>query len=178
MRIVGFIFLIAALANSAFPAEPGTGSVCIAPADERPIQASAPGLFCDSEKLSLRIDNQQAVPWPLKGSVKVATLDPTIRHRVRILRWQSSAVFHISFLRVQDGRAMPVPQWLVQDRSIMGGERVPVVQVQVKRAVATDPARSSAFRAAGLRSYTSGISCLALETSGGRRHPRAGSPTA
>ena len=99
MRIVGFIFLIAALANSAFPAEPGTGSICIAPADERPIQASAPGLFCDSEKLSLRIDNQQAVPWPLKGSVKVATLDPTIRHRVVVYcagKAQQSFTFHFS----------------------------------------------------------------------------------
>jgi hypothetical protein len=69
-----------------------SGSVCIAPVLEKPILGSAPGLFCESENLSLRIDTQQAVPLPLISehhgeyqigkSVKIDALDTATRHRV------------------------------------------------------------------------------------------------
>jgi hypothetical protein len=69
-----------------------TGSVCIAPVFENPDRMSAPGLFCESGKLSLKIDTQQAIPFPLiseqhgtyriEKSVKLDALDTGTRHRV------------------------------------------------------------------------------------------------
>ena len=46
-----------------------------------PAPFSAPGLYCDSEKVSLKIDTQ-TVPSPIRESVKIARLDLTTRHRV------------------------------------------------------------------------------------------------
>jgi hypothetical protein len=74
-------------------AEPESGSVCIAPVLEKPDGRSAPGLFCESAKLSLKIDTQLAVPFPLipeqhggtdriGKSVKIDGLDTAARHRI------------------------------------------------------------------------------------------------
>jgi hypothetical protein len=46
-------------------AESESGSVCIAPVFEKPDGMSAPGLFCESGKLSVRIDTQPVVAFPL-----------------------------------------------------------------------------------------------------------------
>ena len=69
-----------------------TGSVCIAPVFEKPDGMSAPGLSCESKKLSVSFDNQQAMPFPLISehdgkyqigkSVKIDALDTATRHRV------------------------------------------------------------------------------------------------
>jgi hypothetical protein len=68
------------------------GSLCIAPVLEKPDGRSSPGLVCDSEKLSLRIDAQPAIPWPKipeqdgthrsGKSLKIDALDAGTRHRV------------------------------------------------------------------------------------------------
>jgi hypothetical protein len=73
-------------------AETESGSVCIAPVLEQPIPRSAPGLFCESAKLSVRIDTQPAVSFPLISerhgayrigkSVKIDGLDTAARHHV------------------------------------------------------------------------------------------------
>jgi len=76
--------MIAALAGSASPEESATGSLCSAPVLEKPIHASAPGLFCSSEKLSLKID-ETTMPWPIKQSLKIDALDAAVRHRVVVL---------------------------------------------------------------------------------------------
>jgi len=74
-------------------------SVCIAPVLEVPDGRSAPGLFCESANLSLRIDRQQPLPWPISKSVKVETLDPVARHRVVVFcngKPQQSFTFRFS----------------------------------------------------------------------------------
>jgi len=105
MRTARLVFLIVFLADLAFSAEPRPKTICVAPADEKPIPASAPGLFCDSEKLSLRIDTQQTMPWPIKGSVKIAVLDATARHRVTVFcdgKPQQSFTFRFSEFKTDE----------------------------------------------------------------------------
>jgi hypothetical protein len=79
--------------------EPGSRTVCITPVLEVPDGRSAPGLFCESAKLSLKIDAQQAMRWPIKGSVKVENLNPVTRHRVVVFcdgKPQQSFTFRFS----------------------------------------------------------------------------------
>ena len=73
-------------------AESETGSVCLAPVFEKPDGRSAPGLFCESAGLSLKIDTQESIPFPLISeqhgatqvgkSLKIDSLDTSTRHRV------------------------------------------------------------------------------------------------
>jgi len=65
---------------------------------------SAPGLYCDSSKVSLKID-AQLVPAPIKQSVKIAGLDPAARHRVIVLcggKPQQSFTFRFSEFKSHD----------------------------------------------------------------------------
>jgi hypothetical protein len=84
MQRIGLAILMSILATCpALPAgsEPGPGSVCIAPISWKALAYSAPGLYCDADKVSLKLD-EQIVPSPVKESFKIASLDPTVRHRV------------------------------------------------------------------------------------------------
>ena len=97
--------MILALVNSASSAGPSLGSVCIAPVPEKPDPRSAPGLFCDSEKLSLRIDKTQAMAWPVKESIKIAGLGTTTRHRVAVFcdgKPQQSFTFRFSEFKTSE----------------------------------------------------------------------------
>ncbi len=87
MRRRWVALLVAILVTSAFSAESESGSVCVAPVPEKPDKLFSPdaGIVCKPEKLSLRIDTQPAVSWPLNKSVKINALDSTTRHRVVIL---------------------------------------------------------------------------------------------
>ena len=100
MKTKGIVLLIVVLLCSAFSAESELGSVCVAPVPEEPTPYSGPpGLLCESEKLSLRVDTLQPVPWPIKESVKIDGLDLTARHRVVIYcdgKPQQSFRFHFS----------------------------------------------------------------------------------
>ena len=84
MRPVAIAFLVAALVHPSSCAESESGSVCIAPARFDPKNASAPGLYCEAEKFSLKID-AQVMAWPIKESVKLAGLDLNARHKVIVL---------------------------------------------------------------------------------------------
>lgn len=75
---------IAILAGLAIGAEPEPGSVCIAPVLQPPDPRGSPGLFCDSEKLSLKIDGK-TIAWPIKESVKIDGLSVSARYLVVIL---------------------------------------------------------------------------------------------
>jgi hypothetical protein len=80
-------------------AESQSGSVCIAPVLKKSIQASAPGLFCESEILSLKIDTRQAMPWPILNCIRIGALDTTARHRVVVFcgdKPQQSFTFRFS----------------------------------------------------------------------------------
>jgi hypothetical protein len=83
--------------------ESGSGSLCIAPARFDPKNASAPGLYCDAEKFSLKID-AQATAWPLKVSVKLTGLDLSTRHRAIVYcdhKSQQSFSFRFSEYRTK-----------------------------------------------------------------------------
>ncbi len=81
MRTGGILCVFAVLLPcSSAPLD--TGSVCVAPARFDPKNASAPGLYCEAEKFSLKVDDGQRVAWPLKDSMKLDGLDTEARHRV------------------------------------------------------------------------------------------------
>jgi hypothetical protein len=91
-----FLFLVAILMHTGVCAE--SESVCVAPMSWKPTPYSAPGLYCDSEKVSLRIDTR-VVPPPIDKSAKITALDPTARHRVVVLcdgEPQQSSAFRFS----------------------------------------------------------------------------------
>ena len=100
MRTVKLISLIAVLMCSAFSDASQTGSLCIAAVSEKPAPFSSPGLFCESEKLSLSIDGQQHVmAWPINRNMKIDGLDLGARHRVVVScrgKPQQSFAFHFS----------------------------------------------------------------------------------
>ena len=82
MRITRFGFLILTLVYSAACGEPG--AVCIAPISWKPLAYSAPELYCDAEKVSLKIDSHLVLA-PIKTSIRVSPLDFSSRHRVVVL---------------------------------------------------------------------------------------------
>ena len=68
--------------SPAILAESESGSICISPVPEKPTDFSAPGFFCDSAKLSVKIDAGQPFSWPIKQNVKLDNLDALAIHRV------------------------------------------------------------------------------------------------
>ena len=81
------IFLLFSL-GSPTPVETDLGSICIAPNPEMTPQTvpdGTPGVWCDSKKLSVKIDNRKVIPWPTKESLKVDGFDVNARHRVVVL---------------------------------------------------------------------------------------------
>ena len=96
MRSLGTPFLIVALIGPNGFAE--SGSLCIAPVfvDAKPL--IVPGLDCEADKISLKIDTQ-VMAWPIKESVKLSDLDLTTRHRVMVFcdhKPQQSFAFRFS----------------------------------------------------------------------------------
>lgn len=106
MRISGVVTLAAILLSSAFPAESETGSVCIAPVPEKPTPFSAPPLsVCDSSKLSVKIDAQEPIAWPIKESMKIDGLDVTTTHRVLVsCNGKPQQSFKFRFSEFQTGK--------------------------------------------------------------------------
>ena len=82
MRIGVIILLALILLHPAPAAEIGIGSICISPIPEKPTDFSAPGLLCESAKLSVKLDAQQPMAWPIKENVKMDALDLAAIHRV------------------------------------------------------------------------------------------------
>lgn len=76
--------LAALLLCAAYSVASESGTVCVAPVPEKPSTYSAPGYFCESKKLSLKIDEQQALPWPIKESIAIGSLDLAAPHRIAI----------------------------------------------------------------------------------------------
>jgi len=65
---------------------------------------SAPGFFCDSAKLSVKIDAQQPTAWPVKENVKIDGLDAAATHRVVVFcngKPQQSFRFRFSDLKTR-----------------------------------------------------------------------------
>jgi hypothetical protein len=107
MRL-GWTFLTAVvlLPTNAF-AENETGSVCIAPmlweSQTGNFRLSAPGLYCESAQISLKID-EQVIPSPIKESVKLTGLDLSSRHRVIVFcdhKPQQSFTFRFSDFKMK-----------------------------------------------------------------------------
>jgi hypothetical protein len=79
------LVLVLVFVNPAFSAE--TGSICLAPVVDQnpPLTFVPPGAPCDAAKLSVRIDTQRSVAWPVNGNVNMGDLDASVTHRVVIL---------------------------------------------------------------------------------------------
>jgi hypothetical protein len=98
MRTIAIACLVASLVHPSSSAESESGSVCIAAAFFDPKDVSAPGLYCEPEKFSLKIDGQP-MAWPIKEGVKLSGLDLKTRHRVIVLcaqKPQQSFTFRFS----------------------------------------------------------------------------------
>jgi len=91
MRIKRTILSVV-LAGALYPvgiADSALGSLCIAPGPELPKSPDGQvvlrgELFCEVEKLSLKIDSQPTRPWPVKSSARIDGLDLKVSHRVVI----------------------------------------------------------------------------------------------
>jgi len=77
------VFLIAMLLCPVSFGQSEQGSVCVAPISKGwPPTAGTVELACASNKFSLKIDAQKAIPWPSTESIKIDGLDINTRHRV------------------------------------------------------------------------------------------------
>src|SRR5262249_33477258 len=85
------------LSSSTLPAETGPGSICISPVPKKATNTAAvPDFFCDSPKLSVKIDAKEPLAWPIGENVKVrGSATPTRRRENRPflerLSWITSA---------------------------------------------------------------------------------------
>jgi hypothetical protein len=98
MRSIWTALLIVVLINLNCFGESEPGSVCVAPARFDPKNASAPGLYCEAENFSLKID-AQVMTWPVRESAQLTGLDLNTRHRVIVLcnhKPQQSFTFRFS----------------------------------------------------------------------------------
>jgi hypothetical protein len=100
------VLSVAILLSPTRPAESGAaGSVCISPVHEKPTNTSAPGFFCDSTKLTVKIDEQRPMAWPIRENVKIEALDVTATHRVVVFcngKPQQSFKFHFSEFKTRE----------------------------------------------------------------------------
>jgi hypothetical protein len=105
LRISVTILSVAILLSPALSAESSAGSVCISPIPQKPTNTSAPGLSCDAAKLSMKIDAQQQIAWPIKDSVKIDSFDVTATHRVVVFchgKPQQSFKFRFSDFKARE----------------------------------------------------------------------------
>ncbi len=82
MKAAATILVLSLLLSPLLLAEPGQGTVCVAPNSAQPPQRFSPGLEYNPATLSLRIDQRQTIPWPHKDGVKIDGLDLKERHLV------------------------------------------------------------------------------------------------
>jgi hypothetical protein len=74
------------LLSSTLNAETGSGSICISPVPKKAANTAAlPDFFCDSPKLSVKIDAKEPLAWPMSENQKVEDLDVTATHRIVVL---------------------------------------------------------------------------------------------
>ncbi len=85
MRIPAILACTAIIFGSGFAEEPGPASLCVAPLVLDPLRAGTPDLVCETESISLKIDDRPAVPWPRGSSLELDSLDRATRHRVVVL---------------------------------------------------------------------------------------------
>src|SRR5260370_28668074 len=99
MRSIWTPFLIVALIYPNCFAESESGSLCIAPARFDPKNASAPGLYCEAEQFSLKIDGQ-VMAWPVKESLKLAGLGLNSPHSDQSVLSPTTTNFHFSLFTI------------------------------------------------------------------------------
>src|ERR1019366_7543395 len=83
LAVAVFIF-VACLVSSSQSTEFESASLCVAPNSSEAVVRC--GQFCESGKISLKIDDQPVLPWPKAESLKINGLDANARHRVVIYR--------------------------------------------------------------------------------------------
>ncbi len=80
MKAAATILALGLLLSPFLLAEPGQGTVCVAPNSAQSPKLFSPGLEYNPATLSLKIDQRQTIPWPHKDSVKIDGLDLKKRH--------------------------------------------------------------------------------------------------
>src|SRR5712691_3269451 len=85
LRIRAIAVLVAFLLCHSVSAEPGSGTVCIAPNSVEPPTLVSPGGAYNPATLLLKIDKRKAIPWPHKESFKIEGLDLKERHLVVLI---------------------------------------------------------------------------------------------
>jgi hypothetical protein len=82
LRIGGVVLLVDSLLVPALAAESEFGLFASPCVPEKPSAFTGLLDICDSAKLSLKIDAQQPIAWPIKESMRIDVLDVTAAHRV------------------------------------------------------------------------------------------------
>jgi hypothetical protein len=78
-------FLLCFLLSQILSADPGLGTICVAPNSAKKPPRISPGGDYDPATLLLKIDKRSAVPWPHKESLKIEGLDLQERHLVVLI---------------------------------------------------------------------------------------------
>jgi len=84
MAKAALVLFMSALLWSSFR-EQGYGFLTVKPVPSAWSKMVSPGMYCDSDKLSVRIDRRSAMGWPRKEEVNIDGLDLNERHLVAIL---------------------------------------------------------------------------------------------
>ena len=108
-RLFAAAMLLAVLCP-ALSAVPPAGSICIAPSpslpEGRPGRLAPVGaIYCTQEKFAVKIDSQDAIPWPTEKSVRIGGLDLDAKHRVVVLcggKAQQTFLFRYSEFKSRD----------------------------------------------------------------------------
>ena len=82
MKVIAFPLLLCFLLSQTLSAEPGVGTICVAPNSAKKPTLISPGGDYNPATLLLKIDKRQTVLWPHKGSLKIEGLDLQGRHLV------------------------------------------------------------------------------------------------
>jgi hypothetical protein len=100
-RIIAIVWT-ALMIQPALSSQEAGGVICVAPVP-KPINgmrgAGPQSAACAEDKYSLKIDSRQPIQWPVKGSIKIADLAPSARHRVVVLcggKARQSFTFRVS----------------------------------------------------------------------------------
>jgi hypothetical protein len=86
-------------------AEQGDCSMCVARVPAQPPVTSAPGLLCESGRLSLQVGAQPSIPWPQTDGVRIELPAAGRSYRVTVLcdgKPQQSFRFRFSEFKSKD----------------------------------------------------------------------------
>jgi hypothetical protein len=82
MKRASQIAMLVLVSCSLLYAEPGRGTVCVAPNSSEPPTRFSPGGYYNPATLTIQVDKREPIKWPHKESVQIGDLDLTERHLI------------------------------------------------------------------------------------------------